>query len=186
MARKKAARRSSGSRRRRARPARVRRTRVARPKRTVTRRPKAARRASTRRRASAPRAAGATNAIGLLVHHMDYTSHALDEVRRFYGELLGFSGTHLDADHNYLTVMTGGGSSLGFMPPMPGPPEQWRPPREPALYFIVADVDRAHRDLVAKGVAFEHEPRDMEWGHRIAMLKDPEGRTVCLAQILRR
>jgi uncharacterized glyoxalase superfamily protein PhnB len=71
------------------------------------------------------------------------------------------------------------------MPPMPGPPEQWQPPREPTIYLFVADVDRAHRNLVAKGVTFEQEPRDMPWGHRVARLRDPEGRNVCLAQVLK-
>lgn len=72
------------------------------------------------------------------------------------------------------------------MPSMPGPPEQWRPPREPAIYLFVTNVDRAHRDLVAKGVSFEQDPTDMPWGHRLAILRDPEGRKVCLAQDLTR
>ena len=70
------------------------------------------------------------------------------------------------------------------MPPIPGPPEQWRPPREPALYFLVSNVDRAYEELTAQGVAFDQAPRDMPWGHRLAMLRDPEGRRVCLAQIV--
>jgi predicted enzyme related to lactoylglutathione lyase len=112
---------------------------------------------------------------------MDYTTHALDEVKRFYVDLLGFSDFRRDERFQYLTVTTGPSSSLGFMPPMPGPPEQWRPPREPAIYLLVSDVDRLHRQLAAKGVAFEQPPADMPWGHRVARLRDPEGRMVCLA-----
>jgi len=123
------------------------------------------------------------NAIGLRVHHMDYTTHALDEVRRFYTEVLGFASFTFDPKMSYLAVNTGASSSIGFMPPMATPPEQWQPPREPTIYLIVENVDRAHRDLVAKGVSFEQEPADMPWGHRLAVLRDPEGRMVCLAQL---
>lgn len=112
---------------------------------------------------------------------MDYTTHALDEVRRFYTELLGFSDFAHDERFQYLTVSTGPSSSLGFMPPMPGPPEQWRPPREPVIFLRVANVDRLHRSLEARGVVFEQTPMDMPGGERMARLRDPEGRMVCLA-----
>jgi len=147
------------------------------------------RRTAVRRRRAAPRGAAAAppavpNDIGLRVQHMDYTTHAPDEVRRFYTEQLGFTEFTFDAKMSYLAVTTGPSSSIGFMPPMPGPPEQWQPPREPSIYLIVEDVDRAHRDLAAKGVTFEQAPTTMPWGHRTAVLRDPEGRMVCLAQIL--
>ncbi|HEY3215100.1 MAG TPA: VOC family protein [Candidatus Eisenbacteria bacterium] len=115
---------------------------------------------------------------------MDYTSHAMDEVKRFYTEFLGFSNFQHDPSMNHLFVVTGPSSSLGFMPPMPGPPDQWRPPREPQIYLMVRDVNRAHADLMAKGATFQQAPADMPWGHRVAMLRDPEGRIVCLAQDL--
>ena len=76
-------------------------------------------------------------------HHTDYTSHDMAAVQRFYVEVLGFGPTERNGD--YVVIHTSEQSSLGFMPPMPGPPEDWRPPREPAIYFIVDDVDRAHR-----------------------------------------
>jgi uncharacterized glyoxalase superfamily protein PhnB len=69
---------------------------------------------------------------------------------------------------------------------MGGAPEEWRPPREPAIYLIVKDVDRAYRDLLQKNIVFDQPPRDMPWKHRIALLRDPEGRRVCLAQVLER
>ena len=123
--------------------------------------------------------------IGLTTHHLDYTSHDMDGIKHFYTVTLGFTKAQHDPANNYLIVQTGPSSSLGFMPPMPGPPEQWRPPREPALYFI-DDVDRAYRDLVGKGVVFDQAPQDMPWGHRVAILRDPEGRTVYLAQSINR
>src|SRR5206468_9764671 len=120
------------------------------------------------------------NAIGVRNHHMDYTSHALDDVKRFYTELLGFEDFRFDPEMSYLYVKTGSSSSVGFMPPMPGPPEQWRPPREPAIDLEVRAVDRAHRELVAKGVDFVQPPTNMPWKHRVAILRDPEGRTIML------
>lgn len=134
----------------------------------------------------APVAPSAPSVIGLLTQHVDYTSQDLEGVKRFYTEGLGFGEFEHDPSQNYLMIKTGASSSLGFMPPMPGPPEEWRPPREPALYLIVKDVDRAYRELSARNVTFDQPPQDMPWMHRVALLRDPEGRRVCLAQILRR
>ena len=140
-----------------------------------------------RKRSARPAAAPARvpNAIGAVMQHMDYSSHDVHQIRRFYTEILGFERSRFDEKHSYLWVQTGPSSSLGFMPPLPGPPEQWRPPREPSIHLIVEDVDRAHRLLTARGVSFEQAPTDMAWGYRTAVLRDPEGRLVCLAQSIR-
>jgi len=122
-----------------------------------------------------------TGDVGLLRHHMDYSSNHLDEVRRFYTEVLGLRTFEFDASMNYLYVITGPSSSLGFMPPSDGPPEEWRPPREPSIYLFVEDVDRAHALLVGRDVEFLDAPADMPWGHRVARLRDPEGRVLCIA-----
>jgi predicted enzyme related to lactoylglutathione lyase len=158
-----------------------------RARRTVTA-PSGGRRAGSNGSRGARRTAGsitprtpAQAAPSLRFQHMDYTTHALDEVRQFYTELLGFSDFRHDERFQYLTVSTGPSSSLGFMPPLPGPPELWRPPREPAIYLRVADVDRLHRALSARGIAFEQAPTDTPEGDRVARLRDPEGRMVCLA-----
>jgi len=154
-------------------------------------RKKAARKPAARKPAARKPAAPAAprrvpNGIGLVMHHSDYTSHDMDGVRRFYTEVLGFKQFQEMDQGPYLYIATGATSSLGFMPPMPGPPEQWRPPREPALYFMVENVDKAYADLVAKGVAFDQAPMDTPWGHRFVSLKDPEGRAVCLAHQLKK
>jgi len=167
--------------RRAARPA-ARRAQAPKPRITRPSRKPAARRRAAKRTAPAPVA----GSIGLVLQHMDYTTHAMDEVRRFYTELLGFTRSHFDPRVDYLMVRTGPSSSLGFMPPMEGPPGQWRPPREPAIYLFIRDVDRAHANLTAKGVEFVQPPMDTSWGARVAILKDPEGRTVCLAHSVRR
>jgi len=161
----------------RRKPKPTRRKTAGRPRRaSAPPRASAPRRASKSRRASARKPSAG---LGLKVHHLDYTTHDLQAVRRFY-DLLGFTSSY-DPKHEYLTVQVTGASTIGFMPPAPGPPEQWRPPREPALYLVVADVDAAHARLAARGIPFGQPPRDMPWGHRAAWLRDPEGRMVWIA-----
>jgi catechol 2,3-dioxygenase-like lactoylglutathione lyase family enzyme len=198
-ARARAARpRAKATPRRRAKPAARRKApkRASRPasKRPASKRPASKRPAARRpapKRGAAPRPAASAasrpvgavpSGIGLVNHHADYTTHDVPAVRRFYVEQLGFTQIEEMPGGPYLSIQTGASSSLGFGPPSSGPPEQWRPPREPALYFRVRDVDRAHRDLVARGVTFEQPPTDMPWGHRVAIVRDPEGRTVYLAE----
>lgn len=120
------------------------------------------------------------NAMGLESLHLDYTSHNLEEVRRFYTQQLGFTKFQWDPQWSYLWVQTSNGASLGFMPPMGGPPMM---PREPNLYFLVADVDEAYRKLQTRGVSFEGPPEDKPWGHRVLITRDPEGRSIWIAQI---
>lgn len=120
------------------------------------------------------------NDIGLVMHHLDYTTHNTEGVKRFYVETLGFTEFDHDPQFQYLFVRTGHTSSVGFMPPMPGMGEP-SPAKEPTLYFIVSDVDKAYAKLAAKGVHFEGPPADMPWGHRVVGTVDPEGRRVLLA-----
>ncbi len=144
---------------------------------------KAAKRPQTRTQPSAPPTPPSN--IGLLSQHMDYTTHRLADVKRFYTDLLGFRRFEQDPQMNYLYVQTGHSSSVGFMPPMQGMGEP-SPAKEPTLYFMVKDVDRAYSDLAAKGVQFEGPPADMPWGHRVIVTIDPEGRRVMLATTKRR
>jgi predicted enzyme related to lactoylglutathione lyase len=104
-----------------------------------------------------------------------------EAIQRFYVQILGFKNFNRDPNFNYLYVQTGPSSSLGFMPPMPEMGEA-SPAKEPTLYFMVKNVDRAYQSLAAKGVMFEGPPADMPWGHRVVRTADPEGRTVMLAQ----
>ena len=119
------------------------------------------------------------NAMGLESLHVDYTSLNLEEVRRFYTQQLGFTKFTWDPQWNYLWVQTSNGSSLGFMPPMSHPTMM---PREPNIYFLVADVDEAYRKLQTRGVSFEGPPEDKPWGHRVLITRDPEGRSIWIAQ----
>lgn len=134
----------------------------------------------------APNGKPAGSGIGLTHHHMDYSTHDLEGIRRFYAETLGFTNVLHIPEAGYLSVFVTPTSSLGFMPPATTAPEQWQPPGEPNLYFFVADVDAAYARLAAQGVSFDQAPTDMPWGHRMAVLRDPEGRRVCLATNLKR
>ncbi len=149
--------------------------------------PKRAKKAARRAVSRTPRPKATTslppappNGIGLTLHHMDFTTHSLDAVKRFYTETMGFTEVDHDPQMQYLFIRTGHSSSLGFMPPMPGMGEP-SPAKEPTLYFFVDDVDKAYADLAAKGVHFEGPPADMPWGHRVVSTVDPEGRRVMLA-----
>jgi predicted enzyme related to lactoylglutathione lyase len=125
------------------------------------------------------------NAMGLLASHSDYTTHNFEEVRRFYTQQLGFSRFQYDPNFRYLWVQTSHQSSVGFMPPITGP-ELPLPPREPTMYFLVRDIEEAFRKLQARGVSFEAPPETMPWGHRIVRTRDPEGRSIVMAQDLNR
>ena len=145
---------------------------------------KAAPKKAPAHRSQAERPAGpppSPSAIGAMMHHSDYTTHDPEAIQRFYTQILGFKNFNRDPNFNYLWVQTGPSSSLGFMPPMPemGEPS---PAKEPTLYFMVKNVDRAYESLSAKGVMFEGPPADMPWGHRVVRTADPEGRTVMLAE----
>ena len=121
------------------------------------------------------------NAMGLAISHADYVTHNFEEVRRFYTQQLGFSRFTYDPNFRYLSIQTTHQSSVGFMPPMPGG-EMPLPPREPTIYFMVRDIDEAFRKLQARGVSFEAPPETMPWGHRLVRTRDPEGRSIVLAE----
>jgi predicted enzyme related to lactoylglutathione lyase len=176
-ARKKARRPATKAARRKAAP-----TKKAAPKKKAATR-KVARKPAAKpaRKAAAPALPPApANAIGLLTQHMDYTSHDVAALRRFYVDMLGFRDADMDEKFQYLWIPTGRSSSLGFMPPMPGMGDP-SPAKEPTIYILVADVDKAYATLAAKGVHFEGPPADMPWGHRVVSTMDPEGRRVMLA-----
>lgn len=182
-ARKKASKKSASKKRAKApkRPAAKKSAR--RPARKAAKRPAA--KPARRTQPQPPAPAAPPSAIGLLSQHMDYTTHRLSDVKRFYTDLLGFRKFEQDPQMNYLYVQTGHSSSVGFMPPMVGQGEP-SPAKEPTLYFMVKDVDRAYNDLAARGVQFEGPPADMPWGHRVIVTVDPEGRRVMLATTKRR
>ncbi len=121
-------------------------------------------------------------ALAIRGQHVDFLSYKVEQVRKFYQDVLELKTELRDTEGlNYLFVKTSSSSSLGFMPPHPEMRGEQPLPREPTLYFYVANVDRAHALLTAKGVGFAGPPQVMPWGDRIVTTTDPEGRTVMLA-----
>jgi predicted enzyme related to lactoylglutathione lyase len=120
------------------------------------------------------------NLIGFVRQHVDFLTYKVEQLRKFYGDVLGFPTEQGESTLNYLFVNTSASSSIGFMPPHPRMTSEQPPPKESTLYFIVEDVDRVFAKLMAKGVAFMGPPQEMPWGHRVVMTHDPEGRTVML------
>lgn len=109
----------------------------------------------------------------------------------FY-EKLGFTkSSDYDADVKGCT-MTAGSAVLFLFQTKQANPQPVR--REPTLAqnppgidhisFLVEDVDRIYQDLKAKGVQFNGEPADQEWGARLVGLKDPDGNNLYFLQYL--
>ncbi|MGH9322344.1 MAG: VOC family protein [Vicinamibacteria bacterium] len=120
--------------------------------------------------------------LGISSQHVDFLTYKGTQLQKFYGELLGLRLELRDMDGvEYLVVHTSSSSSLGFMPPHPDIRGEQPAPREPALYFMVDDVDRAYVYLLSKGAHFVRPPETMPWGHRVLTTTDPEGRTVMFA-----
>ena len=146
---------------------------------------KAAPKKSARKKSSRvvkSRAAKSRGPVAISSQHIDYLTYKSTQLQKFYGEVLELKTEFRDVDGlAYLVVKTSSSSSIGFMPPHPEMRSDSPAPREPSLYFMVDDVDRAYSYLAGKGVAFVHPPQTMPWGHRILTTTDPEGRTVMLA-----
>jgi catechol 2,3-dioxygenase-like lactoylglutathione lyase family enzyme len=49
------------------------------------------------------------------------------------------------------------------------------PPAIDHISFLVINVDKAYAELKVRGVRFEAEPADQNWGARLATLRDPDG-----------
>jgi catechol 2,3-dioxygenase-like lactoylglutathione lyase family enzyme len=52
------------------------------------------------------------------------------------------------------------------------------------ISFAVEDVDAIYKDLKTKGVEFQGEPADQEWGARLVGLKDPDGNNLYFLKYL--
>jgi predicted enzyme related to lactoylglutathione lyase len=120
--------------------------------------------------------------LAISTQHIDYLTYKSSQLQKFYGEILELPISYRDMDGlEYLVVRTSPSSTLGFMPPHPDLRGGDAAPREPGLYFMVEDVDRAYEHLLAKGIRFARPPQTMPWGHRVLTTTDPEGRTVMIA-----
>jgi predicted enzyme related to lactoylglutathione lyase len=162
-------------------------------KRTATKRPvqkKTSARKVTKTRAAGSstkpgekRAKSGKKPLGIRSQHVDFLSYKVDQVRKFYEEMLELPAETRDTEGlNYLVVTTSTSSSLGFMPPHPEMRSEQPAPREPTLYFLVDDLDAVYAKLLAKGVGLLGPPQEMPWGHRVLSTMDPEGRMIMFGE----
>ena len=57
---------------------------------------------------------------------------------------------------------------------------------EGSVTLLVEDVDRAHKELTGRGVAFLGTPKDRPWGQRTVYFHDPDGHLIEMATNLPR
>lgn len=129
-----------------------------------------------------PKKRKGASALRIKSQHVDFLTYKVDQLRKFYDEILELETETRDTEGlNYLEVRTSESSTIGFMPPHPDMLGEQPLPREPTLYFVVKDVDKAYAQLLAKGAAFMGPPQEMPWGYRVVTTTDPEGRSIMLA-----
>ena len=120
---------------------------------------------------------------------LDYTVLVVEDLDRsvaFYTEVLGIHLSHRSG--GYAQLITGPtrlalytrealAATLG---------EELEPPARNApgfqIGFLVADVDEAFADVVARGAEPVKQPVDRFWGQRTAYVRDPDGHLVEFAQ----
>ncbi len=101
----------------------------------------------------------------------------LDRAVDFYGRVLGLQLKYRFRDYAGLDccgVEVGLKAWGGRAPPREG---------EPVLEFLVDDVDSACERLSREGVEVIEGPRDVDWGARVAVVKDPDGNRLSLIQL---
>ncbi|HVH07527.1 MAG TPA: VOC family protein [Myxococcota bacterium] len=58
--------------------------------------------------------------------------------------------------------------------------DELAPGAGPLVYFECEDLDARVRELAARGIRIDAEPRDQPWLWREAYLRDPAGNRICL------
>ena len=129
-----------------------------------------------------PRKRRGASGLRIQTQHVDFLTYKVDQLRKFYDQILELHTETRDTEGlNYLMVRTSESSTIGFMPPHPDMRGEQSLPKEPTLYFVVKDVDKAYAQLIAKGASFMGPPQEMPWGYRVVSMTDPEGRSIMLA-----
>lgn len=109
----------------------------------------------------------------------------------FY-EKLGFSKSYdYEADVQGCSINAGGAVLFLFQTKQANPQAVKRdpslaqnPPGLDHISFVVEDVDAIYNTLKAKGVEFNGEPADQDWGARLVGLKDPDGNNLYFLKYL--
>ncbi len=94
---------------------------------------------------------------------------------RFYVEQLGFEERYRLEDRFVVVGLDAFDLGLTAV-------AEVRPPGRAVLWLYSDDVDAEVDRLRAAGVEVKHEPADMDWGERMAIVLDPDGNDVCLGQ----
>jgi catechol 2,3-dioxygenase-like lactoylglutathione lyase family enzyme len=98
----------------------------------------------------------------------------LERAAAFYVEQLGFEEVYRFED---AYVALAGPLKLGL-----AAVEKLEPAGRASIWLYCDDVDVEVERLRASGAVTRHEPEDMEWGERMAMVLDPDGNTICIAK----
>jgi catechol 2,3-dioxygenase-like lactoylglutathione lyase family enzyme len=108
----------------------------------------------------------------------------------FY-EKLGFTKAY--ENDRGVTMVAGTAKLFVFQSRQPNPAPANRqftlfdnPPGIDHISFAVEDVDRIYADARSKGVVFQSEPQDQDWGARVACLRDPDGNNLFLLKWLQK
>jgi len=95
------------------------------------------------------------------LYHISFPVSDLKKTAAFYENVLGLKKTGEWPTYVEFDV---GGVQFGF-----------KPGGKMEIFLLVDDIDKAYRELRAKGVKFVSEPKDKHWGARAATLVDPDG-----------
>ena len=102
-------------------------------------------------------------------------------VRHFYRDQLGLDEAY--ADDSVLVFRTG---SADLIVEAAAPEDTEEGPligRFVGVSFAVPDARAAHAALKAKGVTFEGEPKEQDWGGVLAHFRDPAGNVLTLVEM---
>jgi lactoylglutathione lyase len=97
----------------------------------------------------------------------------LERAIAFYRARLGFEERYRLDDH--FAVVGLGTFELGLTPV-----EELEPPGRAYVWLYCDDVDAEIEALREAGVEVVREPEDMEWGERMAAVRDPDGNEIYL------
>ena len=103
-----------------------------------------------------------------------------DRAIRFYTEKVGLS-VLVDSPHEpgwrWVEFVIPGAETKILVTRRTGPPRE-----EPAIVFVVENVEAAHRELAAKGVEFTLPPTPTPWSaaETYALFRDSEGNIVMI------
>lgn len=109
----------------------------------------------------------------------------LERAIEFYRDALGFEFVHAAPEFHFAEFRVGDmrfslASSEGGQPDSEF--SHGSGSRNTGIGFMVADVDAAHKELVANGVRFVLEPAKQPWGGYMGMFADPDGNVFYLDQ----